>query len=166
MSSILDALKKLETEKEEAERRIERNLDADDAERDLVGRSLLRERLTIRLTPLTLFAGALALLVLIVGGSTLSVLLITRSATKTPPVAPMAASAPTASSEVTAPSIKQVQHASPTIQQEIPAPAPPENKKPPTTGADNETRIIAPLAETPPPGNRTGNENHCASSRN
>ncbi len=59
MSSILDALKKLEAEKAEARKPPEQIVVDDVAERELVGREPLRERLTIKLTPATLVIGGL-----------------------------------------------------------------------------------------------------------
>ncbi len=59
MSSILDALKKLEAEKAEARKPPEQIVADDVAERELVGREPLRERLTIKLTPATLIIGGL-----------------------------------------------------------------------------------------------------------
>ena len=71
MSSILDALNKLEKEKIRAERKaaLEKDIDIETAARDLVGRSLLRDRFTLQLSPALLLAGVLiASLVLVISG--------------------------------------------------------------------------------------------------
>jgi len=69
MSSILDALNKLEQEKAQAARENEENeLDPAITAHDLVGRSMLRDRVTLRVTPaaLMLSVGALAVTLAVV----------------------------------------------------------------------------------------------------
>ncbi len=102
MSSILDALRKLEAEKAEAGQPTDEGFAEGVAERELVGRNLLRERLTIRLTPMTLVLSAVAFTALFMAISVgVSMMLIARAgrepayvASKTPQ--PARASLPTA----------------------------------------------------------------------
>jgi len=95
MSSILDALKKLEAEKANAKTSVQEDLAANMAERELVGRNVLRERLTIRLTPLTLALGALGVTGLIVALSVGVSLVLVGPSAKAPVPPPVATAAPT-----------------------------------------------------------------------
>lgn len=66
MSSILDALNKLEQEKAQSRRELEGTpADPVSAAHDLVGRSVLRDRVTVRISPATLIVSGGALLTLI-----------------------------------------------------------------------------------------------------
>jgi hypothetical protein len=76
MSSILDALKKLEADKAEGRQPTEGGFAEDIAERELVGRNPLRERMTIRLTPITLILGLLAGLSVFAGISAVVTLVV------------------------------------------------------------------------------------------
>lgn len=69
MSSILDALKKLETEKLEASRRVEEFRDAPLAVHELVGPSLLRDRVTLRLNPLFIVTACIVIVLIIISAS-------------------------------------------------------------------------------------------------
>ena len=67
MSSILDALNKLEQDKAQAQRRAEGYEDDPvSAAQELVGRSVLHDRVTVRFSPLTLAAGAVVAVALLV----------------------------------------------------------------------------------------------------
>lgn len=80
MSSILDALNKLEEEKALAQSTPEGlDLDPDSAAEELVGRSVLRDRITLRFTPLTLIVGGLIATVVIVSVSVAASLFVVRS---------------------------------------------------------------------------------------
>lgn len=80
MSSILDALKKLEAEKVQARKRIEGNAAEQVPERELVGRHVARGRQTVRLTPVTFVLGLIVLAVAVVGTSVgVSMILIART---------------------------------------------------------------------------------------
>lgn len=80
MSSILDALKKLEAEKTEARQREADRSSDDVAERELVGRHIVRPRNTVRVTPAAVVLGFLVFAALLVGTSVgVSMLLVSRS---------------------------------------------------------------------------------------
>lgn len=71
MSSILDALNKLERDKVRAEKKatLEKDVDIESAARELVGHSLLRDRFTLNLSPALLMAVVLVFsLILVVSG--------------------------------------------------------------------------------------------------
>lgn len=80
MSSILDALKKLEAEKAEARNAADSSFAEDSAERELVGKNPLRERVTIRLSPVTILLG-FAAAVLVLAGISVAVTLTVLSRT-------------------------------------------------------------------------------------
>ncbi len=81
MSSILDALNKLEEDKALAQSPPEgsEDLDPDSVGEELVGRSVLRDRITLRFTPLTLIVGGLIATVVVVSFSMVASLLVVRS---------------------------------------------------------------------------------------
>ena len=80
MSSILDALNKLEEDKALAQSTPEGlDLDPDSAAEELVGPSMLRDRITLRFTPLTLIVAGLIATVVIVSFSVAASLLVVRS---------------------------------------------------------------------------------------
>ncbi len=64
MSSILDALNKLEQEKAQSRRELEEAADPVTAAHDLVGRSVLRDRVTVRVSPAALIVSAAAVLII------------------------------------------------------------------------------------------------------
>jgi len=79
MSSILDALNKLEQEKAQASRESERaDTDPVSIANELVGRSMLRDRVTLRVTPAALFAMAGVLVVGLVVVTFAIAMMITR----------------------------------------------------------------------------------------
>lgn len=72
MSSILDALNKLELEKELARERENVNpadVDATSAAEDLIGRDVLRDKITMSINPVTLIGGGLLLVIIVVAVS-------------------------------------------------------------------------------------------------
>ncbi len=81
MSSILDALNKLEEDKVLAQSPPEgsEDLDPDSVGEELVGRSVLRDRITLKFTPLTLLVGGLIATVVVVSFSVVASLLVVRS---------------------------------------------------------------------------------------
>ncbi len=80
MSSILDALNKLEEDKALAQSTPEgsEDLDPDSVGEELVGRSVLRDRITLRFSPLTLIVGGLVATVVVVSFSVAASLLVVR----------------------------------------------------------------------------------------
>lgn len=80
MSSILDALNKLEQDRAHAQRSSEGvGVDPVSAAQELIGPSVLRDRITIRFSPLTLILGGLACVLVLVSFSVAAALLIVRS---------------------------------------------------------------------------------------
>ncbi|MCH7910131.1 MAG: hypothetical protein IIB38_10995, partial [Candidatus Hydrogenedentes bacterium] len=81
MSSIFDALNKLEQDRAHAQRFSEGvGVDPASAAQELIGPSVLRDRITIRFSPLTLILGGLACVLVLVSFSIAAALLIVRSA--------------------------------------------------------------------------------------
>lgn len=86
MSSILDALKKLEEDKDRAESQPEEiHIAPEIAERELVGESVLRDRFTLRLSPLVLVVSMLTVAVVLVAVSVgISILLVGKASEERP----------------------------------------------------------------------------------
>lgn len=95
MSSILDALNKLEQEKAQASRESERSdTDPVSIANELVGRSMFRDRVTLRVTPATLLVSLGALSVGLIVITFAAAVVLTRSARETPSVVDQVAAAP------------------------------------------------------------------------
>ncbi|MBN2312149.1 MAG: hypothetical protein JXR94_24435, partial [Candidatus Hydrogenedentes bacterium] len=82
MSSILDALRKLEREKAVQTRTAQGHLDRESAEHELFGRRVSRDGLTIRMRPTTVAMGAAAFVVLLAVVSVGVSLFVARSTTR------------------------------------------------------------------------------------
>lgn len=132
MSSILDALNKLEEDKA---RTIEGpDVDIEAATADLVGRSAMGERLTLRLRPATFIAmGSVAAVALVAASVGLSVLVLSKQA-------PQEASGPPPDAPAVVVATAQTEPAPP--DQTFPAPEP--------TVAPTVEETPAPIAETEP----------------
>lgn len=97
MSSILDALNKLEQEKTQAARESEQSeLDPALTAHDLVGRSMLRDRVTLRVTPVALLLSVGALIITLVIVALAVILMMMRADKK--PATQIAANTPAATS--------------------------------------------------------------------
>ncbi len=161
MSSILDALNKLEQEKAQASRETERaDTDPMMIANELVGRSVLRDRVTLRVTPAALFASIGALVVALIVLTLVAVLIFTRPKSETPPASASIAAAPgpvsvdTPASTVTSPPPNT--ESAPVVVPPI-AESKPENLPEPAAIAPAETSLSkavpevtsAPAVETP-----------------
>lgn len=93
MSSILDALNKLEQEKAQAKREAERSdIDPVSAAQDLVGKSMLRDRVTLRVSPSTLAISGVLIVIALVAASVAVSLVVLNSMSGTGSEASVAAS--------------------------------------------------------------------------
>jgi hypothetical protein len=155
MSSILDALNKLEQEKAQTTRESEHaDTDPISIANDLVGRSVLRDRMTLRVTPAALMVavGVLAAGLIVVTFS--AAILVTRTPRDAGGVAEISAAAPALAVPVTietpAPAQAPPAIAIPASATAAPA-APPSDIKPADTTAPRETALvkIADLAPAP-----------------
>ena len=149
MSSILDALRKLEADKAETPAQDDLVMDSVAAERDLVGEGLMRTGTTVRITPGLLIACIVGLSVLVGMVATGGVAFWwTRSAGETGPIPSAVASASPAPA-VTAPPVST---APVTPVPSYPPPSPPVPAQPPQPSAP--TAVVSPqpvIIEPPTP---------------
>lgn len=156
MSSILDALKKLEAEKVEARQREADRTSDHVEERELVGRHIVRPRNAVRITPAVVALGFLVIAALLVGTSVgVSMLLVSRSNETTVPevavnVAPTTLVQPppaVAPPEPVAVAPSQPPATEPAVRNSTPKAENPESAPP----AKPETTVAEPAPSTPPP---------------
>ncbi len=167
MSSILDALNKLEQEKAQASRESERaDTDPVSIASELVGRSMLRDRVTLRVTPAGLLVSVGALAVGLVVITFAAAMMFMRPAREAAPPAESVALAPAPAALVTLETSTSPATLPPTTSTPpAEAPPPPSDSKPadaivpsaPTAEIAPEAAIVsppesAPAAESPKPG--------------
>jgi len=134
MSSILDALNKLEQEKAQASREAERtDTDPVSIANELVGRSVMRDRVTLRVTPAALLVSVGALVVALIAISFIAAVMLLQPRDETAP--PQVAALPNPSDAKVDPT--------PPVEVKLEAPV----TAAPSTGTSTTIELTAPAAD-------------------